>query len=158
MWPRGLNESTSAPNWCFVHCLVSQLRAQHITDIPWENLGFKIDTLLPKFPIQSASSLAWVFIGVYHCVLPQLYHIIYHLTLISNMKFTIPPTQTDSSGTISIWIATAFDALVRYPWCSGCKKTQWQWDLREKSTHRSSHTVRYPTSIYGAECIWGVIL
>lgn len=81
-----------------------------------------------------------------------------HYPSSNSIKFTHPPTQTDSAGSISIWIATTFDVLVRYPWCSGCEKTQWLWDLKEKSAHRSSHTVRYPTSIYDVPCISGVIL
>lgn len=36
--------------------------------------------------------------------------------------------------------------MVRYPWWSGYEKTQWRRDLREKSSHTSSYTARYPTS------------
>lgn len=81
-----------------------------------------------------------------------------HYPSSDSIKFTHPPTQIGTAGSISIWIATTFDVLVRYPWCSGCEKTQWLWDLKEKSAHVSSHTVRYPTSICDVQCISGVIL
>lgn len=66
-----------------------------------------------------------------------------HYPSFKSIKFTHPPTQSDTAG--SIWIATTFDVLLQYSWCSECEKTLW--DLEVKPAHGSSYTVRHPTSM-----------
>lgn len=134
----------------------------HFRDVPWVNFCFRTAECIQMSALkwQTSPQLSKQYnqphlMGFYCRTVPQLSK---HYPPSNSIKFTHPPTQADTAGSISIWIATTFDVLVRYSWCSGCEKTQWLWDLKEKPAHGSSYAVWYPTSIYGAQCISGVIL